>query len=306
MARVWRIAGLVLRLVVVPSLAVWLVFALVSQESARDWAVADSPKLLLGLAIYHVALWLFAERMRTTLSLFEIAISRAAAFRIYLQSIVYFFLVPMSVSIEISRYLKIKALQPDLEFKWLAPAVFMDRLIGFCSSVLFAVVLGVMLVPISLDQVTVLSAGAVLAALGAVAVIYAIRRYSEWLSEILHAVFRHPAKTALPIVISLLMQCVTGLGVWLCAEALGVNAPYLNVLFGVAAGNLAMIVPVSLFGGGPSEVAGAAAFLVTGIDSSDAILLVAILYSLKLMAALEGAALEILKGGIEALRFNRK
>ncbi len=301
-ARAFQIAGLALRLVIVPVLVAWLVFELASLGGERDWSKVNVPELLLGLAAYHVALILFAERMRTTLSLFEIQIPRVASFRICLQSIVYFFLVPMSLGIEISRYFKIRAIKPDLEFKWLAPAIFMDRLIGFASAVLFLIILGALLLPISLDNVTVVLAGAALMALAVICSLYAIRRYSGWLIEILHAVLRHPARTALPVLISIAMQFATGAGVCLCADSLGIRLDVFQAILGVSVSNIANVIPFSLLGAGASEAAGAAAFLSVGLDSREAVLLVAIMYSLKLIAALEGAAMEVYQGGIEAIR----
>ena len=110
---------------------------------------------------------------------------------------------------------------------------------------------------------------------------------------------------ALAVSISMVMQVVSGISIFLCATSVGIGVDIQPVILSSSLSSVANAIPFSLFGAGPSEAAGAAAFLWYGLDYGDAAIIVAMMYSLKLLAALEGAAIEFYQGGVDALRLNK-
>ena len=90
--------------------------------------------LFAALIINQINLVLFAEKMRLSLAAFEIKLPLKISQSIHLQSLFYYFFIPMSVGLEIARFLKIQSYSPKLENSDLAIAIVADRLTGVIST----------------------------------------------------------------------------------------------------------------------------------------------------------------------------
>jgi hypothetical protein len=137
--------GTFLKLVVAPVGLIWLVTSLFTDKlfSATNpiW-----PLLSIALILNQLALTMFAFRMRMALRAFGIDVSLYQAQRIHLQSMFYFFVLPMTVGLEAARFGKIKyLLNAQTSGIGLASSLLVDRLIGALAAVLLAIAVWPML-----------------------------------------------------------------------------------------------------------------------------------------------------------------
>ena len=296
----WRRFGTAFKLVVVPLLLVWLLLEL-RRLSPDIAAPVRWSHIALGLAVYQVALVLFAVRMRLVLLLFGIRISPRAAVRIHLQSMCYYFLIPMSAGIEIARYLKIKKEQPSLTLSHLAPAVLMDRVIGLLGALLVAAATGAWLgaaVLAIIDWKTVAS----LAAAGAAGLAGLL--LLPWVRRNVRTILNHmtaPAAHVLsPIIVSVAMHAIAAFGVLLIAQGMGVDSDFLEIVFGYAASVMGMAIPISFAGVGGSEAVSMSVFLALGYGQAAAAILTLVGFAVRVLAAIQGAVLEVYETAVTA------
>ena len=114
------------RLVVVPAALIWVL----SRVTGLTWtpaALASPTALLVGLVVNQIALCVFALRMQLVLRLFEVRIGWLPALRIHLQSMFYFFALPMTVGLEIARYVKIRAIEPAATVVQMSSALLLEN-----------------------------------------------------------------------------------------------------------------------------------------------------------------------------------
>ncbi len=292
---------LALKLIGAPVGLVVLVLMLKEEAAFHDVGHAWRT-LLVALLVNQLALTLFAIRMRSLLGVFGISIGLLDAHRIHLQSLFYFFFVPMSVGMEVSRFLKVSTLVAGVSGISLTAALIVDRVVG----ALAAGVVALLCLPyITLASPLNLAGGAVIwASVGvAVAVLLAgwlvIRRFTRGgqLESLARAIRTRPGSLASGVGVSLLMQLCMGGAVFFAATAFGVIVAPVEVVFAVAASMFALLIPVSVVGAGPVEVAAVGVFVALGVQPPDAVLLASIVYSCRLVGALQGGFWEFFEGG---------
>ena len=127
----------VFRLVAIPAGVLWA-FMHAAQFGWRDTAPVNPVWVLIALVANEVALLIFAARMRLLLRLFKMKIGWVAAVRIHFQSMFYYVAVPMTVGLEISRFMKIQAIDPSASKPGLAAALLIDRCIGALAALALA------------------------------------------------------------------------------------------------------------------------------------------------------------------------
>src|SRR5436190_10418564 len=88
--------------------------AILASQLMRDprlGVVGLDPVLVVAaLLVNQVALLLFAMRMRLALRVFGIGLTLMQSLRVHLQSVFYFFVLPMTVGLELARFAKIKSM----------------------------------------------------------------------------------------------------------------------------------------------------------------------------------------------------
>ena len=105
-------------------------------ESLPGDGLSISPLAVMGaILLNQAALLMAALRLRATLSAFGVAICRRDAFRIHLQSLFYFFFVPLSVGLEAARFVKIRRIDPRVPTTQLLLALLLDRALGLVAAV---------------------------------------------------------------------------------------------------------------------------------------------------------------------------
>src|SRR5919205_295969 len=228
-----------LRLVVVPALLVWILGRVGGIDGSR-FAMTEPLWLLLGLAVNQLALAVFAARLQWVLRLCAIRIGWLAALRIHLQSMFYFFAVPMTVGLEIARFVKIRAIDPQASKAGLTTALLLDRLLGAGS----ALAVAVLCLPLVRTRIPIdLPPAWVALRLGAAAL----------------------------FVLSMAMHVLFAAGVQFAARAFSLPVSLADTVFAVAGGMLLVAVPVSLAGLGPAEAGAAGLFVAFGYAPAVAI-----------------------------------
>ena len=100
----------IFKLTIVPLLLAYLIFDFIKQSSLTTlnlniWII------VAALIVNQIGLMLFAIRMHLILHIFNINISYFQSLRIHLQSMFYFFVLPMTVGMEAARYVKINNIE---------------------------------------------------------------------------------------------------------------------------------------------------------------------------------------------------
>ena len=259
---------------------------------------------LAALACNQLALLLTATRLQRILQIFALPTRWRDVLWIHLQSMFYFFFVPMTVGLELSRFAKLKRLHPSAAGTAIAGVVLLDRVIGVAGALLFSLALlplvtlgGGERVGFSWAMLGVaVAAGSTLAG-GVVAWPRSRRQlYAVWL--LLAPRWRHLFPAA---VLTLASQAAFALAAQQGASAFGIAIGFVPVLFGLSVAMLFIIVPVSFAGAGPAEAACAAIFSMLGLAPRAALIVSGIVYSLRLFAALQGGLVEI-AGDLRGLR----
>ena len=88
------------------------------------------------------------------------------------------------------------------------------------------------------------------------------------------------------------MQLSMSLCIYLAVLSLGFDVAFLSIVFGVAVGTLATIIPISFMGAGPDEVSKVGALMLAGVPLNESILVASLAYIGKLIGAIEGGMIE--------------
>jgi uncharacterized membrane protein YbhN (UPF0104 family) len=293
------------RLVAVPLILIWILSQLMG-PAWKETAVSYPISLVLGLAINQIALGFFAARMQLVLRLFEIRIGWWQALRIHLQSMFYFFALPMTVGLELARFVKIRQIQPSATVGQVSSALILDRLLGAGS----ALAVAILCLPFVDAKIAILVPGwawwtlAVGAVLAALILIWPRTRSLLWQAwSLMHG--RWIALSGL-FVLSIVMHVLFAGGVLLTAHSLGLALTLPETLFAVSGGMLLVALPVSFAGLGPAEVGAAGLLVAVGYPLPVAVTVGALPYLLRLVGAVEGAVWELVESGTATISATRR
>jgi uncharacterized membrane protein YbhN (UPF0104 family) len=297
----YPIAVGVLRVVVVP---IFLIVIL-TELTGFDWSSASvtSPSLLVfGLIINQVALAIFAVRMQFALRLCNVHIGWWDSIRIYLQSMFYFFALPMTIGLEIARFVKVRAIDPLASDVGIFSALLLDRIVGAASALLLALICLPFVTlntkfDLSLVNALIVFGALVLACVG----LLAVRRVRVLCKQASEVVLQRWAGLLLLFMPSMGMHLLFAWAVQCIGNSIGLPITFLDTCVAVAGGMLLVAVPVSFAGFGPAEAGAATLFVALGYDTPIALLAAGLPYLARMVAAGEGALWEMIEGGTSAI-----
>lgn len=273
-----------------------------SQRLPHD-AIVLAPWSLLGaIGLNQLALFAAAWRLQATLAAFGVHIGRSQAIRIHLQSLFYFFFVPMSVGLEIARFAKVRALDPGVSAKRLFLALLLDRVLGLVAAVAVVGLLLPVVVPDLLPRLWHPS-WLVLVLAGTLTVAGALRFSASLRQRLTDAVVAMAeVRRTLPILLglsmaALLLVCAS---VYLIALGAGIAIGPVSLTLALSSSLLGMLLPVSVLGATLGEAAGAGVFGLMGLSAASALLLVSSAYAGRLLGALQGGLIELYIDGRRA------
>jgi uncharacterized membrane protein YbhN (UPF0104 family) len=289
----------VLRILVVAGGLVYLI-SRVNDGPAPATLIAPFA-LVAALTVNQIALTLFAVRMRAVLALIDVDLTFMDSIRIHLQSMFYFFIVPMTVGLELARFLKIRSVAPQVDRLKLSVALVFDRLVGAGSALLIALVL-LAFMPRPLITPSPLWA---LAALGGAAVAFfaarALPRLRRAVVESLALVRERPGSLLRILAVSVAMHMTSAIAILLASAAFGIAIDLFQTLFAVCGGMILMIVPVAFGGFGPADAGATGLLVLLGRPSGVAVTVAALIFAARLIGGLQGGIWEIADSGVEAI-----
>ncbi|MGB5736853.1 MAG: lysylphosphatidylglycerol synthase transmembrane domain-containing protein, partial [Thiohalocapsa sp.] len=296
----WRLPlwALVLKLVLVTGglllLLHWALQRLPDDRPALDlWSLLGA--ILLNQLALHAAAW----RLQATLAAFGVSIRRGQAMRIHLQSLFYFFFVPMSVGLEIARFLKVRDIDPTVSAKRLLFALLFDRVLGLAGVLLVVGMLLPLVLPALLPQLWhpgwLLFAVVVASIIGAASWLHP--RLRELLLTMIAATAEVRQSPPLLIALSLAALLLVCASVYVIAISARIDIGLVPLTFALSASLLGMMLPVSLLGATVREAAGIGIFAALGISAASGMLLVTTAYGGRLLGALQGAIIELWMDG---------
>ena len=295
---------LALKLLVVPAGLALLAIELAGD--ARLGAITIHAGLLAAaLAVNQAALTLFAARMQVTLRVFGVALTLVQGLRVHLQSMFYFFVLPMTVGLEVARFAKIRSLLGERAATGaLTYALLADRLVGAGAALAIALAL---LPFVRFERLATFGASTAwwpwaVAVAGVMLLGLLSQRLREHAAKLLALLRAEHRRLAFAFAIALVTHACFALGIHLAALGAGIPIEFLQSLFAVSAAMLFVVVPVSFAGVSPVEAANVGVLVAMGFTIEQAGLFALIAYLAKLVAAIEGAAWEIAEGGGELSR----
>ena len=282
------------RLVVIVAGVVLLVAQGPWHEAA--WPVHAGRAALVALAVNQLSLVLTATRFHRVLAANDLPTRWPAIFAIHLQSMFYFFFVPMTVGLELSRFAKLKRLHPRATNTALGATILLDRFVGVAGALVFT---ALSLPWIALNEHSAVTLGwqrALFIVGGGVVglgVLLAWPRARRPIVEAWRVVAPNYHRLGPAAVLTALSQAAFAYAVQQSAAAFGIEVGFAATLFAVSASMLFIVLPVSFAGAGPSEAACAALFAMLGLPAREALIASGLVYGLRLVAALQGAGVEI-------------
>jgi uncharacterized membrane protein YbhN (UPF0104 family) len=287
--------------------------AYITLEVARDPRVGQvrlEPYLIAAaLAVNQVALLLFAARMRLALAAFGVLLTLGQALRVHLQSVFYFFVLPMTVGQEIARFAKVKAIVGSAAGNMpLALALLVDRVVGAVAALAIALTLAPFVDFAGLERWGGLTAWVPWIALVAILLGAALsrRRIRIEARRIAGALRAGGRGIGACLAVSIATHVSFAVAVHLAALGANVSIDFVQSLFAVSAAMLFVVIPVSFAGVSPVEAASVGVLVGMGLPLEQAAVFAFIAYAGKLVAAFEGGAWEIAEGGSHLARLLAK
>ncbi len=258
--------------------------------------------LFATLVMTQMSLVLVAIRFHISLWTMGIHIPSLRSALIALQSLFYFFFVPMSAGTELSRWLKVKSAAPQATHFSALAAIVLDRVTAIAACLAISLVSlsivelhGVQLTDVSKWPVHPTIVVIVFLAVAITGIFIAQRRgLIAQMKSVLHEARSRMWRSLWVITaISLAIQLFAAVELWLLAQWLGIDLGLSAIALGVTGGALASVIPISLAGAGPAELGAGLLFAAVGASIEEAVVLTTLLYFIKLLGALQGGVLEI-------------
>ena len=286
------------KLIIVPIGIGWVMYK-AGSEGGVFATVWRSDLILAALVLNEVALWMLSVRLARILSIFSASLSTVEAFKINLQSLFYFLVVPTSLGMETLRYLRINQAVPQLSKTETVSALLLDRLIGVASALIIFAVAGWWTVPrlsasISFGYQLLLLP--ILIAGGIVMLTFAWSKWGTSLSGLVSVLLAARYKVLLLIAYGAAIQALTVLAIWFAANGLGFKAGLADIGWGVMGATVLMILPLSIAGLGAGELGGVALLIAVGSDHKTALAIIFLAYLGRVAGGIQGAVLEFLDG----------
>lgn len=252
---------------------------------------------LLGLAVlvYQISFFLMTFRICFLLKGAGHHVPWRASWRIYAQSIFYYFFLPLGVGSDIARFMKLQAQCAHIPKSHLASNILLDRGLGLGAALCWTLLLFPFVnpnLPISLPTILIGIAFAFVIFVG----LYKVFQHHPLVMK-LRALLPHDAKGVICLVsaasVALLVHFLMACSTFLAAQAVDLNVQFTSIIFGCSAAMIFMVLPISFGGVSPVEAAAVGIFLALGYDTGTASMLAFWGYAFRLFAALQGGVWEL-------------
>jgi uncharacterized membrane protein YbhN (UPF0104 family) len=286
------------KLFLVP-IMLWAISHNVANSAGIITSEIDPFVIIVAIIANQVALTLFAIRMRKVLDVFGIKISWLQSLKIHLQSMFYFFVLPMTVGLEAARFAKIRStVGGDVQILALGSALLADRLIGALMALVLALVFLPFMSFMIRPQWDAHSLGVIIIGCSGLIVLMCLHRgVRAYFREAARLIYADRRGLWVALMVSTATHLSFTFGIYLAAIGSQIEITFPQALFAISAAMLFVVLPISFAGISPVEAAAVGLLLSLGIPADQALLFAAILYFAKLIAAFEGGGWELYDGG---------
>lgn len=270
-------------------------------QSSVDFAVKWLwPYLLLALVLSQLSVILCSLKFSEIIALYDAKMGLLRSCRISYVSTFYYFALPASIGVELSRYLMLRSDQPRLTQWQLLIILLADRACGLAGAFLLLIA-GIWFSIDDLEWANKLAydnkAMAIIAVIGLtllIACTVIFYRNIERFSEILQIIWQRKLKILILLGISTLYHLLLVISIWLALIGLGLEMAMGDLIIAICGGMVFMVVPLSLAGVSLAEIGAAAILIFMGQDYIKAELVAFLFYLTKVMPALLGALIEFI------------
>jgi len=259
-------------------------WSLLRRELAVDLPPLDA-RLPGALGLVALSFTCYAMRFGLVMRNGGLRLRTLEAWRICAAAQFYQALTPLSVGSDVTRFAMCRTAAPELPPRSLVAAILLDHLVGSLALVLLALPFARRhLIPAELPGLAL--AGLGITVIGMLTLGW--RFLPARLLALRHALSRHRRATLSAVALSLVMHGLMAAAVVMAAGLWEVPVRFSDVVGVLACGALLQVVPVNLLGVHLGDAAGVGLYALAGWRLPDAILLVSIAWSLRLIIALVG------------------
>jgi len=252
-------------------------------------------KVLLGFFISQVALLLYSLRFRLVMKSTGITLKIIDALRINTLAVFYHFFTPLSMGADLTKFFKLKKKRESASHR--ITSIIADHVVGIFSLVVLSTFLFVLREP----ELEELSLRGNVSALGSVVfvliitVVIFLKDIKKICREMLLNIKGNWSLIFVAFCFSIIMHATLAAGVFVGSYGIGVTIPYIDILFVLSLSMILQSVPVSILGVGATEVASTAIYTAIGLPLTTALLLVALLYTYRLITSVAGGIWQLVE-----------
>jgi hypothetical protein len=259
------------------------------------WEFKDANVMYIILFIISIHLYqlMYGMRMKLSVLLFNVRIKYNRAVIIHLQSVFYFFFIPL-MGMDLARFLKIRIHDINKsKAKFIFWGLITDRLFGIFGAIII-ILLSIPFLEISkeIDLIYLTIIGISLTLF----VFYIFKNEREKIDSISKKLMLNILDKKILIYLtlnSMLTAFLVSATIFLGAKIFNLPVNLSEILFGSSLAVLASVIPINFLGTGASEIAGIGIYILLGLSVETAVFLVTIGYTSRLIGAVEGVLIEI-------------
>jgi uncharacterized membrane protein YbhN (UPF0104 family) len=280
-----------------------------SLRSAPDFPANFGAIHVLAAAVaYQLCVFANSFRLRALVRSFGGALSIGASHRINLMAHLYFFVFMTGAAMEAVRLFMLRQYGTGLRSGDLVTTLVLDRLLGALASGVMLAIAAIGLAPrfLNASQTAFALLGGLLCVLAAAVALYFIPIARPQIVRTRSLLLQSWTRVAVGFLQGALANLLVAAGVFVVTWNLGMSVGFARILWAAMAGQVLMLIPVSLFGIGPAELGGAALLALVGTPPTEAFIVIFLIYVMRISAALAGLLLGFWEDGVALLERNLK
>ena len=281
--------------VVLISLGIIILLISITNVSNINLLSAFNVKVLLGFFISQVALLLYSLRFRLIMKSTGIRLKVIDALKINTFAVFYHFFTPLSIGADLTKFIKLKKNHDSAGHR--ITSIIFDHVVGICSLLVLSTFLFILRKP-ELGQLGLRESLSLLSTAACALIIMVIifrKDIKKNYKKMLLNIKGNWSLVFVAFCFSIIMHVTLAAGIFVGSHGIGVNIPYIDILFVLSLSMILQSVPLSILGVGATEVASAAIYTAIGLPMTTALLLVALLYTYRLITSVAGGIWQLLE-----------
>ena len=287
----------------------WFLFKSFLRDDNFDLFRSANHLLALAIILNQAALALFAWRLGLLTGIYGMFLRPVTAFKIHVQSVFYQVFSPMSVGMELARFVKVRNLHPGSTKTVLITALLSDRVWSLVATLITILAF---LPFVSFEGFPAVRAGReIIIGLSVVMIVVAVMtlraaRVRELLQKLTRAVLQQRSHVFRLLLLSLVTHMTSIAAIYYFVTALDLRVGMMECQFGISLSMLFLVVPVSFLGITLTEVASFGVFAALGYPREEAVVVATCVYALRTFGAFQGGLWEFIEDGYRIRAIQKK